>query len=64
MGSTISKTLGPLLFPGGAGHGEDDDLSHEYSSFYDLSAKDADGNVVEFSKFKGKVILIINSARK
>src|SRR5699024_5793114 len=32
------------------------------STFYDLSAKDADGNEIPMSNFKGKVVLIVNSA--
>lgn len=32
------------------------------SGFYDLSAKDIDGNVVSFDRFKGKVVLITNVA--
>eukprot|EP01025_Chloroclados_australasicus_P060672 TRINITY_DN7801_c2_g1_i4.p2 TRINITY_DN7801_c2_g1~~TRINITY_DN7801_c2_g1_i4.p2 ORF type:complete len:189 (+),score=20.66 TRINITY_DN7801_c2_g1_i4:1008-1574(+) len=31
-------------------------------SFYDLQAKDAKGNVVNFSEFQGKVVLITNVA--
>jgi hypothetical protein len=34
------------------------------SGFYDLSAKDINGNDVAFSKFKGKVVLITNVASK
>ncbi len=33
-------------------------------SFYDLSAKDIDGNDVSFEKFKGKVVLVTNVACK
>ena len=33
-------------------------------SFYDLSAKDIDGNDVSFDKFKGKVVLVTNVASK
>ena len=33
-------------------------------SFYDLSAKDIDGNDVSFDKFKGKVVLVTNVACK
>ena len=32
------------------------------STFYDLSAKDADGNEIPMSNFKGKVVLIVNTA--
>jgi len=31
-------------------------------SFYDLSAKDIDGNVVDFDEFRGKIVLIANVA--
>ena len=33
-------------------------------SFYELSAKDIDGNDVSFEKFKGKVVLVTNVACK
>ena len=33
-------------------------------SFYDLSAKDIDGNDVSFEKFKNKVVLVTNVACK
>jgi hypothetical protein len=33
-------------------------------SFYDLSAKDIDGNDVSFDKFQGKVVLVTNVACK
>eukprot|EP00596_Hydrurales_sp_CCMP1899_P007405 CAMPEP_0119041664 /NCGR_PEP_ID=MMETSP1177-20130426/12845_1 /TAXON_ID=2985 /ORGANISM="Ochromonas sp, Strain CCMP1899" /LENGTH=186 /DNA_ID=CAMNT_0007007881 /DNA_START=42 /DNA_END=602 /DNA_ORIENTATION=+ len=33
-------------------------------SFYDLSEKDASGNVVSFAKFKGKVVYGVNVATK
>tara|TARA_B100000287_G_scaffold427122_1_gene476203 strand:+ start:1860 stop:2453 length:594 start_codon:yes stop_codon:yes gene_type:complete len=33
-------------------------------SFYKLSAKDIDGKVINFSKFKGKKLLIVNVASK
>ena len=29
-------------------------------SFFDLSAKDINGNVVQFSKFRGDVTIIVN----
>jgi|ERR1712188_196130 len=31
-------------------------------SFFDLSAKDIDGNMVDFAKFKGQVALVVNVA--
>ena len=34
------------------------------SDFYKLSAKDIDGNVINFSKYKGKKLLIVNVASK
>ena len=34
------------------------------SKFYNLSAKDIDGNVVDFSDYKGKKLLIVNVASK
>jgi glutathione peroxidase len=33
-------------------------------SFYELSAKDAKGNTVEFSQFKDKVVIVVNTASK
>ena len=34
------------------------------SSFYDIKEKDASGKVVDFSKFKGKVVYGVNVATK
>ena len=34
------------------------------ASFYDLSYPDVDGNVVDFSKFKGKVSFVTNVASR
>ena len=34
------------------------------ASFYDLSEKDANGNVVSFEKFRGKVVYGVNVASK
>ena len=34
------------------------------SSFYDIKEKDATGSVVDFSKFKGKVVYGVNVATK
>ena len=31
-------------------------------SFFDLKANDAQGNAVDFSQFKGKVVLVLNTA--
>lgn len=39
-----------------------DDLSHSFASFYDLSWKDIDGNVVNFDAFKGKMVICVNVA--
>ncbi len=33
-------------------------------NFYNLKAKDIDGNLVEMSDFEGKVLVIVNTARK
>jgi glutathione peroxidase-family protein len=33
-------------------------------SFYDITEKDAKGNAVSFSKFKGKVVYGVNVASK
>lgn len=41
-----------------------DNLDHSYGSFYELSAQDIDNNQVNFSDFKGKVVLIVNVASK
>jgi hypothetical protein len=63
MGKVVSS-LATWMWPGGSNHGEDDDLSHTYASFNDLSHKDADGNIVDFRKYEGKVVMVVNSARK
>ena len=34
------------------------------NNFYTLSAKDIDGKSIDFSKFKGKKVLIVNVASK
>jgi len=49
------------LFPGGH---ENDDLSHNFKSFHEVTHTDPEGNVVDFSQYKGKVVLCVNSARK
>lgn len=36
----------------------------EKNSLFDFSAKDIDGNEVDFSKFRGKVCLIVNVASR
>jgi hypothetical protein len=41
-----------------------DNLKHDYKSFYELSADDIDGNKVDFSEYKGKVVLVVNVASK
>ena len=41
-----------------------DDLNHNYASFYELKANDIDGKEVDFSQFKGKVVLVVNVATK
>jgi len=38
--------------------------SENAKSIYSYSAKDIDGNVVNFSTFKGKVLVIVNTASK
>ena len=63
MGKALSA-IAATIWPGGAGHGEDDDLTRSYGSFFDLTANDADGNPVDFSTFKDKVLLVVNCARK
>jgi len=39
-----------------------DTLEHNYSSFYELSAENIQGQKVDFDQFKGKVVLIVNVA--
>ena len=33
-----------------------------YKSFYSLSAEDLDGNVIDFERFRGKVVMVANVA--
>jgi glutathione peroxidase len=35
-----------------------------YNSIYEISVKDIDGNLVSLSEFKGKVLLVVNTASK
>ena len=62
MGKVVSKIVN-WAFPGGAGHSEDDDLTHNFDSFHSISAKNADGDMIDFKEYKGKVVLVVNSAR-
>jgi glutathione peroxidase len=41
-----------------------DNLDFPYSSIYDLSMKDIDGEMVSFDQFRGKTLLIVNVACK
>ena len=41
-----------------------DDLPFSDSDFYSLSAKDIDGNTINFEKYRGKKLLIVNVASK
>ena len=41
----------------------DGDLIND-KSFYSLEANDIDGNIINFSKYKGKKVLIVNVASK
>lgn len=38
------------------------DYAEDFHSFYDLKAKDIDGNLVDFEEFQGKVLIIVNVA--
>ncbi|XP_033217197.1 glutathione peroxidase-like [Belonocnema kinseyi] len=40
----------------------DQEKNWESAGFYDFSAKDIDGNVVPLSKYKGKVLIVVNVA--
>ena len=42
----------------------DDKMIANENDFYKLSANDIDGNIIDFSKFKGKKLLIVNVASK
>ena len=39
----------------------DKELAH-ITSFYDLEAKDINGNMIKFEQFRGKVVIIVNVA--
>jgi len=41
---------------------KEDEISSGLSSFYDLSAKDIDGNVLDFNTLRGNVVIIVNVA--
>ena len=41
-----------------------DNLPFSDSNFYSLSAKDIDGNTINFEKYRGKKLLIVNVASK
>ena len=41
-----------------------DNLPFSDSDFYSLSAKDIDGNTINFEKYRGKKLLIVNVASK
>jgi len=36
----------------------------EHDSFFKYAGKDANGEVVQFEKFRGKVVLVVNVASK
>ena len=42
----------------------DDKMIANENDFYKLSANDIDGNIIDFSQFKGKKLLIVNVASK
>jgi len=63
MGKALSA-IATYLWPGGTGASQHDDLTHSFDSFHDISRKDADGNMINFSKYKGQVVMVVNSARK
>ena len=42
----------------------DNNLISNDNNFYKLTANDIDGNIIDFSKFKGKKLLIVNVASK
>lgn len=42
----------------------DNNLISNENNFYKLTANDIDGNIIDFSKFKGKKLLIVNVASK
>ena len=41
-----------------------DDCTTPYSSVYDITVKDLDGNPLKLSQFQGQVIMIVNVASK
>ena len=40
------------------------EVQHDFASFHDISAVDADGAEVKMSKFRGKTVLVCNVACK
>ena len=40
------------------------EVQHDFASFHDISAVDADGTEVKMSKFRGKTVLVCNVACK
>ncbi|MCB0790384.1 MAG: glutathione peroxidase [Flavobacteriales bacterium] len=62
----IRKTLAlalPFLF-GCSGRAQDRTPVEPPVSFYSLSATDIDGGKVDMSRFKGKVVMVVNTASK
>ena len=50
--------MGPFM-----SRSQNDDLSHDFADFYAISAKANDGTAVDFSTFRGKVVMCVNVAR-
>ena len=40
------------------------EVQHDFTSFHDISAVDADGAEVKMAKFRGKTVLVCNVACK
>ena len=50
--------MGPLLSK------PSDDLSHTFADFYALTGKANNGSAVDFSAYRGKVVVCVNVARE
>ncbi len=61
----VKSFLATTLYSDGAGHAQDDDLAHGLASFHGVQGcRDADGHAVDFGRFAGKVLLVVNVARQ
>jgi len=60
----LSLACAPILMLGLAAHAQDKDKDKKPMSVLDFKVKDIDGKDVELAKYKGDVLLIVNTASK